>query len=287
MAPVPGRPVGRSSTVLSLVAVLGLLAGCGGEEPGAEAAEGPGFFSEFIPPPPAEEEVPAETGPIRPFLPVAMARSTRAETFPHNAHADIQCLECHERPPGHGSHAAVDCGNCHRNSATATRAELTQADCMACHHGTERDIACTRCHEVPGPRRVTRPMDFSVWSAPRTRGLPFDHAIHVDLGCRSCHMPPPELRPNLECVSCHDEGHHRPTADCAQCHGTDIIRNHDLDAHQTCSASGCHNQPTIEAISLLSRGVCVACHQAQRTHQEGQDCAECHEVRMSNQGGLQ
>jgi len=285
MAFVPGRLLVRLRRLLP-VFVVGYLAACGGGEPEQSTVEqdGPRHFAEFIPEtavPEGEEEAQEA---VRPFLPPAMARSTRLETFPHNAHAEIQCLGCHQRPAGHGAHGDVDCGSCHRNSATATRTDLTRADCQTCHHGTQQDISCVRCHELPAPRAVSQELQLSVWSTPRSRELPFQHEPHADLGCRTCHMPPPDLRPNLPCAACHDAGHHRPTADCAVCHGTSIIQYHDLDSHQTCSASGCHNQPTIEAIALLSRGVCVSCHQDQRDHRAGQDCAECHQVRMTLQG---
>ena len=61
----------------------------------------------------------------RPFLPVSMQRSTRAETFPHETHVEISCAVCHDRVEGHASHGTLECAECHRSSALAVQDRVT------------------------------------------------------------------------------------------------------------------------------------------------------------------
>ncbi|HKJ02278.1 MAG TPA: hypothetical protein VJ997_07480, partial [Longimicrobiales bacterium] len=154
---------------------------------------------------------------------------------------------------------------------------LTPADCMACHHSPERNLACSKCHTPPGPRTVQRTFQMSVWPSPRTRTLPFDHARHGSVECRTCHQQPTTMAPTRTCASCH-ERHHTPAARCQTCHAPPPASAHDANAHLGCLGSGCHNAPDIDAISGR-RAVCLVCHQAQESHEVGKECAECHQVR--------
>lgn len=214
---------------------------------------------------------------LRPFLPDEMQRSTRAESFPHNAHAQISCAVCHEVPQGHGTHEDVACAQCHQASANATVVALTPAQCQSCHHSPNQTRPCVTCHESRPTVTTVQQFDLEVWDAPRSRTLSFDHGLHSGLQCSSCHKALPSLTPAEPCASCH-ANHHTAQAECTACHVQPAADAHDVEVHLTCSGSGCHRVPDVEAIAT-SRNVCLVCHRAQTDHEPGGDCIQCHRVR--------
>ena len=256
-----------------LLAVLGAGAACGGDRGAEEEAPGPPVEDVTVDPSPLD----TPTVALRRFLPDAMQRSTRAETFPHDAHAEISCAVCHELPQGHGTHTSVECAECHRASATATVRELTPVQCAACHHGPDQALGCQDCHESRGVVQSTQQLTLDVWSQPRERTLAFEHGRHGELDCASCHQSAPLLTPAVACASCHDE-HHEPTVRCQSCHVPPPETAHGVEAHLTCSGSACHRAPDVEAMAD-TRAVCLVCHQAQEDHEPGGECIECHRVR--------
>jgi hypothetical protein len=255
-----------------LVMATALATACGGGEVSEEVQ------GELEPAPEvAAAQAPPDTTPtLRRFLPDAMRRATRAETFPHDAHGQIDCAVCHQVPQGHGTHDTVECADCHRASALATVRALSPDQCASCHHGAELALGCAHCHGTPGAVRSAQTLAFDVWAAPRTRELDFDHGRHAALECASCHQAAPALEP-APCASCHAE-HHVATVRCASCHTPPAAGAHDVQAHLTCSGSACHSAPLVEAIAD-TRAVCLVCHQAQEDHEPGGSCIECHRVR--------
>lgn len=264
----------------SLIAALGLGGACGGEPEEEEVAQA---LVEDATVDSALLDTPSVA--LRRFLPDSMRRSTRAETFPHDAHGQISCAVCHEVPQGHGSHASVGCADCHRASGLATVRELGPEQCAACHHGPDQALSCQHCHESRGPVQSRQQLALEVWSAPRERTLTFAHGRHAELDCVSCHQAAPMLSPAVPCASCHQE-HHAPTIRCQSCHTPPPESAHGVEAHLTCSGSGCHRAPEIEAFAD-SRAVCLVCHQAQEEHEPGGDCIECHRVRPGLDGRLE
>ena len=261
----------------SLLLALALAgAGCGGEEHGEEPGEEAGAAADTTAATQVAEADSAEAAPVRRWLPDEMARSTRVEDFPHSAHVEIACRVCHTAPRGHTVHSTLPCAECHRSSVLVTRQSLTPADCMACHHNPERGIPCSSCHKAPGPRTVQQSVQLSVWSAPRTKALTYDHGRHDEVECRTCHQQPNTMRPTRACASCHQE-HHNAAARCQSCHAPSATA-HDAGAHLGCLGSGCHNAPDVDAMSG-DRVVCLVCHQAQENHEVGKECADCHQVR--------
>jgi len=263
------RRTGRAVCLL-MSALLG--AACGEGDEGVPAA------AESVSAVPASPEVQADTGQEarRRFLPDEMRRATRAETFSHPAHGEIDCAVCHQVPRGHGSHGDVGCAECHRASATATVRALSPADCQACHHDPRRALSCDRCHASEEIEQSVQQLTLEVWSGPRPRTLTFDHGRHAELACAQCHREAPELQPE-SCASCH-ESHHVATARCQSCHTQPPPGAHGVDAHLTCSGSGCHRARDVEAMSD-TRAVCLVCHQAQETHEPDGQCVQCHAVR--------
>lgn len=273
------RTLGCRSRASVLVA-LGVLAGCTGGSVPEEGGEAVPEVAEI-----AAAEVPqdAAVATLRRFLPDEMRRSTRAETFPHEAHVQIDCAICHQVAEGHGSHDTVECADCHRASALATVRALAAADCQACHHGADQSWTCEHCHGAPGSYRTTQELFLAVWSAPRSRELAFEHAWHDGLDCASCHASRPSLSPE-PCAACHED-HHVATVRCQSCHTPPREGAHDVDAHLTCGGAGCHRAPRVEAIAG-SRSACLVCHQAQEDHEPGGECIECHRVRPGTVGSL-
>lgn len=225
----------------------------------------------------AQQEEPSEPQ-RRPFLPDEMRRSTRAESFPHEAHREIDCAVCHDEPQGHATHEDVACASCHEASADVRVMALAPRDCQSCHHRADQPRPCTTCHERPaGVLSVQQQLDLSVWAAPRARTLGFDHSLHGELSCEQCHRARPALLPAESCASCHAE-HHTEEARCVTCHVEPPPGTHDVQVHLTCSGSGCHRAPDVEAMAT-SRNVCLVCHRQQENHEPGGDCVECHRVR--------
>lgn len=268
----PGSGAGKRRWALTLAVVCLLGAACG-EGPAPAPGQEP---DEQVVTATTEADTTPEPG-LRPFLPDAMQRSTRAESFPHGAHGQIDCAVCHEVREGHGAHVGVSCADCHRASGTTTVAALTPAQCQACHHGVDQPLTCEACHQSRPTLVSVQELVFEVWDAPRSRSLEFDHALHEDLTCESCHKALPALAPAEACASCHAD-HHTAAVRCISCHVTPAVGAHDVQAHLTCSGSGCHRAPEVEALAA-SRPVCLVCHQEQEGHEPGGDCIQCHQVR--------
>jgi hypothetical protein len=259
-----------------LIGSLFTLGSCGGGS--SPAGEQPAQEASSVQPAAAAAPATDTAPPVRRFLPDEARRATRAERFPHEAHVGIDCHMCHETPKGHTTHASVGCPQCHRSSAFVTGRVLTKADCLTCHHGGTNGRKCTDCHQAPpGPLVVERTFQLSVWSAPRTRTLPFDHTLHASQACAACHKAMPNLKPTEPCGTCH-ERHHRPEARCMTCHREPPAGAHTLDAHLNCNGAGCHDEPVTEHMTE-TRSICLVCHQQQESHESGRICAECHQVR--------
>lgn len=266
-----GSAAGWCRRVPSAVSVCLMLAACGGE-PAPEPQQEPPRQAAMQP-----EDTATTQSELRPFLPDQMQRSTRAESFPHASHAQIDCSVCHQVPVGHGSHQDVACRQCHQSSATATVRALTPAQCQSCHHAADQPRPCVQCHESRPTVTTVQEFDLEVWDAPRPRTLSFDHGLHSGLECASCHKALPALTPAEPCGSCH-ESHHVAEAQCTACHVQPPPGAHDVQVHLSCSGSGCHRAPDVEAIAT-SRNVCLVCHRQQMDHEPGGDCFQCHRVR--------
>lgn len=193
----------------------------------------------------------------------AVLASRLQDPFRHETHRSVACIDCHTSREAHGSLAVK-----------------TPADCMACHHDPARTPNCTACHGARTltsayPRATT--MRLSIWDAPRERTLAFDHRDHPALACARCHATPLTLAVTTACTDCHSD-HHRPETDCAGCHTRPPTTAHTVDVHtQGCAGSGCHG-PAGPARLVTTRGFCLGCHQDQRRHQVGKNCADCHLV---------
>lgn len=190
-------------------------------------------------------------------------RSVRvaADTFEHTRHTSVACTTCHTRGGRRGL----------RESSVAY-------NCQGCHHGGSPVAReCARCHtsaEIGPARPVAVAMVLSVWEAPRTRTLGFEHTRHANLECASCHAQTEARTLEKTCASCHAD-HHTAARGCASCHAS-ARETHRRELHATgCATSGCHVREQSAAVTPV-RATCLVCHAEQKDHKAGRECAACH-----------
>jgi hypothetical protein len=186
------------------------------------------------------------------------------------------------RPFDHARHDRVSCRACHGTGAEHRTMLIRSArDCAGCHHDPRREMECTSCHArdaLPALQRISTSVRLPPSGNARTRVLPFRHEIHLTAGrvCRDCHREDVTLKVDRECASCH-ASHHTATAECAMCHVAPKAGAHDAGAHLSCAGGGCHASATAPPPNL-SRNLCLACHEAQQSHEPGGVCADCHRI---------
>lgn len=186
------------------------------------------------------------------------------------------------RPFDHDRHHRVSCRECHGTGAAhRTMLVRTARDCASCHHDPRRAMECASCHtreRLPEQLLVPATMRLPPSGNVRTRELPFRHEIHLAAGrtCGDCHRTDVTLQVDRECASCH-ASHHTATSECATCHVPAKAGVHNADVHLSCAGSGCHASAAAPS-PALSRNLCLACHAAQKTHEPGGVCAECHRI---------
>lgn len=199
---------------------------------------------------------------VRPAADTLPPPPGRSRPFQHTRHETLSCTACHGTAVEHG--------------VVTVR---TPRQCAACHHDPGRGYECASCHgasSLAGPWGIGAEMGLTVWETPRPRTLPFDHDLHGELTCTTCHSGPVLLQVETTCATCHEE-HHRAEADCSSCHRPAPEGTHGLEVHLTCSNSGCH-AGTVDARPTLSRSLCLTCHADQVDHEPGMTCHECHLV---------
>ena len=188
----------------------------------------------------------------------------------------------------HGAHESIDCVTCHDTNETHGSLRFAEPEgCSSCHHDQAAYPSCDQCHapatEMP-PLRVTRTLDLSTGPT-EARPLPFEHALHSDIECASCHSDPATtlLDPGGDCSSCHED-HHEPQAACLACHTGDSPSHQSppalgaLDPHEGCEGAGCHASVPVQ-LDPWTRQACLTCHEDQQDHEPAQDdCASCHMV---------
>ncbi len=184
----------------------------------------------------------------------------------------------------HGDHRGQTCASCH--SSRVRHGELlvrSAADCQRCHHAGPARENCAACHaqgsarpSAPNPRTIR----LTAGSKTVIRRIRFDHAAHAGTACAQCHTGGlARAADPADCSGCHVP-HHSATADCVTCHASaNALATHRLDAHGTCASAACHGQAAAGLPN--SREACLVCHQAQRTHQPGRLCDQCHQVGAS------
>jgi hypothetical protein len=206
---------------------------------------------------PASLDWGARRDPTRPFFRAAQGDSAK---FAHARHESVSCVTCHTTTTQHGGLKA------------------TARQCTACHHGnTAVGRNCASCHSADelAPRRaITTRVRLTVAQAPVDKTLPFEHGRHARVTCDQCHAQDLARTVQQTCTSCHAD-HHEATRDCASCHPPSRT-THTRALHLTgCAGSGCHDQEKTPATTPV-RATCLACHQEQKDHKSGRECAPCH-----------
>ena len=178
----------------------------------------------------------------------------------------------------HDDHQALDCVRCHSSGVEHGRLLVNDLeDCRSCHHTLPVAADCTGCHEdVMDSNRLLSVLQTLAFTPTEsaTRPLPFQHDLHGSIDCASCHGSPPLDETEVECASCHVD-HHGAVADCTSCHVEAPADAHPLTVHAGCTGAACHSDQ-MSAGAFQGRSLCLACHQDQTEHREGEDCATCH-----------
>ena len=184
------------------------------------------------------------------------------DSFTHDRHEAIPCLDCHVTDEGHG--------------------DLTfeqPRGCDVCHHRDPSTNDCAVCHD---PEDLAAPYGrtFAVTVEdhdPRIRTVDFFHDVHAEEQCIDCHREPVSLALGTEsatCQACHED-HHETATQCAQCHRTYAV----LDAHTVTEGHAdcdeCHTPATI-ALLVPERSFCLVCHEDDVDHYPEKACTVCH-----------
>lgn len=207
------------------------------------------------------------------------------------SHIAVQSVDDTDRPFRHGTHRTLDCGDCHDSSEA--HGELTvddRVDCASCHHTTEISDDCASCHAPV--ERIDRPTPLATWAMSfstgdeYTRDIPFDHAVHEDSECASCHTDGLEQPVTADsCAGCHTEHHEDPMAQCITCHETPPDDAHDVSSHLGCGGAGCHTDMPFELAPREGREGCLSCHTDLVDHRpEEGPCVECHQLPEPRRG---
>jgi hypothetical protein len=279
----------RISLALTLGTALMVCACSGGGDPGEadlDAARSGGSASDLQPGSEGDENSAIGAWAFTGAAGEGGQERSGSLDFPHSAHADVACSRCHSGLPGHDTHRGVDCAQCHGPRPTEnllpSRAAMGETSCLTCHHDPAIGVACSRCHapEDAGPLAVTQRFGIAGRVAERT--TTFDHGVHGDQQCATCHADPVSRIRERDCQSCHQD-HHQPNRDCAQCHVSSLLASHDPAAHLGCTGSTCHDTGSIAALSRLGsigptagRTTCLICHQTQTAHAPARACDGCH-----------
>ncbi|MDH5643002.1 MAG: hypothetical protein OEY63_02285, partial [Gemmatimonadota bacterium] len=190
-------------------------------------------------------------------------RASPPDTFPHDRHEDLSCLNCHVTRSGHG-----------QLTFEAPRG------CQICHHESPEREPCADCHQA-SELLTAQTVSVSVHTqsyAPREREVGFSHEAHTTEDCSSCHVESVSLAAGPEQASCNDchGDHHQPARECSTCHlGDGFLEPHapPADAHLECAS--CHVLGE-DAVLRPDRQLCVTCHVDEREHYVEKECTVCH-----------
>ena len=187
-----------------------------------------------------------------------------------------------------GAHLDVACDSCHRKDRDGPRRYLGLAHdhCTACHtdpHAPRFEQDCSSCHGESSWHVMTEAFDHD------QTGFPLAGS-HRGATCHDCHKkeagadgPPLLTGTDARCVSCHDDPHGRPEADCSGCHDSSstwsLEFDHSEDArfaldarHGSLDCQACHRgsdplhfrtgfSPNEDGTSAFAAFDCVSCHE--------------------------
>ena len=166
--------------------------------------------------------------------------------------------------------------------------------CFRCHNDRHANEAgkiltssCPVCHTVPQrgplmPLGATGPTGQEPWHPWPLKGK------HVKILCNLCHRA--GYRPPLDCVSCHNisvsapmmsmgcgtchlkEQEIKPIVNCKSCHNK-LSGEHKKGDHPGAECMSCHAR---HSWKVTSRETCLACHGDKKDHNAPSLCGECH-----------
>jgi hypothetical protein len=171
--------------------------------------------------------------------------------------------------------------------------------CFRCHNdhhtneaGKVLTSSCPVCHTVPQrgplmPLGATGPTHKEPWHPWPLKGK------HARILCNLCHQA--GYRPPLDCISCHRisasapmmssscrachlrEQEVKPLVNCRSCHNT-LRGLHRIKDHRVIPCTECHAPHTW---SVTTREACLVCHGDKKTHYASTFCGECHQFRAN------
>ncbi len=173
-------------------------------------------------------------------------------TYPlTGAHAKVECMKCHARPPYDRKDA--------NGKPLAQWKPLPHAECTSCHkdpHAGRFGAACTKCHSTDGFHQI--------------KASGFNHDLtkyplrgrHAGVACASCHDEKKAFGPKpkfARCTDCHTDAHGGlatlagQPADCAACHD---LKGFD----QTTYTAAQHQKSPYPLDGAHARAACEKCH---------------------------
>ena len=167
--------------------------------------------------------------------------------------------------------------------------------CFRCHNdrhvsqtGKVLTSSCPVCHTMPQRSPLlalgaTTPVSTQSWHPWPLKGK------HSQILCHLCHQA--GYRPPLDCVSCHKistsapmmskdcrlchlkEQEVKPLVNCKSCHGN-VRGLHKDREHASADCTACH---TAHIWKVTTRETCLTCHQDKKNHYSPTFCGECHQ----------
>jgi hypothetical protein len=195
--------------------------------------------------------------------------------FPHDKHAQINCVSCHGSQgdadtatvrPGGDNHKSCAQSGCHVAEFRGTTSEL----CALCHE----DIGT-------GPKGSSPLVPFPPQAGTRAQAVAFSHQVHLDadvmeqrlgfhLSCVDCHQ---SQSSSLQTLSLEAPSH----AACARCHAAESAP---VNTPSMATCQGCHKESAIAPSRerKLIQGDLRFTHRRHRTDRKGRliSCATCH-----------
>ncbi len=169
------------------------------------------------------------------------------------------CFRCHDgrHVNEQGQVLTRECTTCHtlpqRGPLTPIGTEMP-ASTENWHpwelKGKHAAMLCNRCHAA-GYRPPTSCAECHKLDA---------KAPMMDSGCDSCHEKEQEVKPLVECKTCHES----------------LPGLHTKGGHPDAACTDCHKPHTW---LVVGRETCTACHDDKVKHYPGKDCASCHDFR--------
>jgi len=189
------------------------------------------------------------------------------QAYPDNiGHKEFPgCFRCHDgkHVSAEGKKISHDCGACHEflereRSGTLVRAAATPSFAHPWKLGGKHaELLCGVCH-TGGPARPA--------TCSGCHGIGESGAPMVGMQCKECHLKEQQLKPLVNCASCHSA----------------LAGLHRKAPHKDAGCVACHAP---HRWKIEGRDQCLTCHGDRAQHYPDQPCAACHDFRPAAAAG--